>query len=232
MAKFERTLGLIGEDGMEKLKKSRILLFGVGGVGGYVAEALVRSGVGYLDLVDGDIVAESNINRQIVALTSTIGQYKAEVFATRAKDINPDAKINFYNVFFDEKTAGQFDFSAYDYVVDAIDDVPAKVEIITRSFAVKTPVISAMGAGNKLNPSFFRIADISKTSVCPLARVMRRKLRERGILHCKVIYSIEEPHIKHTPPYSMAFVPSVAGLMIAGEVIRDITGIKSGEPRA
>lgn len=232
MSRFERTIGLIGEDGAEKLKNARVLLFGVGGVGGYVAEALIRSGVGRLDAVDGDTVADSNINRQIVALTSTIGRYKAEVFSERAKDINPEAEVTAYNLFFNADTAQKFDFSAYDYVVDAVDDVPAKTEIIVRAVAAGTPVISAMGAGNKLDPTLFKVSDISKTSVCPLARVMRRKLRERGVNHCKVVYSMEEPRARRVPPSSMAFVPSVAGLIIAGEIVRDLTGVRAGEPRA
>ena len=232
MSRFERTIGLIGEDGAEKLKNARVLLFGIGGVGGYVAEALIRSGVGRLDAVDGDTVADSNINRQIVALTSTIGRYKAEVFSERAKDINPEAEVTAYNLFFNADTAQKFDFSAYDYVVDAVDDVPAKTEIIVRAVAAGTPVISAMGAGNKLDPTLFKVSDISKTSVCPLARVMRRKLRERGVNHCKVVYSTEEPRTRRVPPSSMAFVPSVAGLIIAGEIVRDLTGVRAGEPRA
>ena len=232
MSRFERTIGLIGEDGAEKLKNARVLLFGVGGVGGYVAEALIRSSVGRLDAVDGDTVADSNINRQIVALTSTIGRYKAEVFSERAKDINPEAEVTAYNLFFNADTAQKFDFSAYDYVVDAVDDVPAKTEIIVRAVAAGTPVISAMGAGNKLDPTLFKVSDISKTSVCPLARVMRRKLRERGVNHCKVVYSTEEPQARRVPPSSMAFVPSVAGLIIAGEIVRDLTGVRAGEPRA
>lgn len=232
MSRFERTIGLIGEDGAEKLKNARVLLFGVGGVGGYVAEALIRSGVGRLDAVDGDTVADSNINRQIVALTSTIGRYKAEVFSERAKDINPEAEVTAYNLFFNADIAQKFDFSAYDYVVDAVDDVPAKTEIIVRAVAAGTPVISAMGAGNKLDPTLFKVSDISKTSVCPLARVMRRKLRERGVNHCKVVYSTEEPRVRRVPPSSMAFVPSVAGLIIAGEIVRDLTGVRAGEPRA
>lgn len=232
MSRFERTIGLIGEDGAEKLKNARVLLFGVGGVGGYVAEALIRSGVGRLDAVDGDTVADSNINRQIVALTSTIGRYKAEVFSERAKDINPEAEVTAYNLFFNADTAQKFDFSAYDYVVDAVDDVPAKTEIIVRAVAAGTPVISAMGAGNKLDPTLFKVSDISKTSVCPLARVMRRKLHERGVNHCKVVYSTEEPRARRVPPSSMAFVPSVAGLIIAGEIVRDLTGVRACEPRA
>ena len=232
MSRFERTIGLIGEDGAEKLKNARVLLFGIGGVGGYVAEALIRSGVGGLDAVDGDTVADSNINRQIVALTSTIGRYKAEVFSERAKDINPEAEVTAYNLFFNADTAQKFDFSAYDYVVDAVDDVPAKTEIIVRAVAAGTPVISAMGAGNKLDPTLFKVSDISKTSVCPLARVMRRKLRERGVNHCKVVYSTEEPRARRVLPSSMAFVPSVAGLIIAGEIVLDLTGVRAGEPRA
>ena len=228
MERFCRAAPLLTEEGAEKLKNAKVLLFGVGGVGGYTAEALIRCGLGRLDVVDGDTVALSNINRQIIALTSTLGRYKAEVFAERAKDVNPQAQVNARTVFFNEETADSFDFSAYDYVIDAVDDVAAKTEIIVRAAAAKVPVISAMGAGNKLNPMLFRVADISKTSVCPLARAMRKKLKERGIAHCKVVFSTEKITANNTPPASVSFVPSVAGLIIAGEVARDLCGVKAG----
>lgn len=224
MSRFERIVGLLGEGGLEKLKNAKVLIFGVGGVGGYAAEALARSGVGYVHAVDGDVVADSNINRQIIALTSTLGKNKAEVFAARAKDINPEIEVRAFPIFFNAETAETFDFSAYDYVIDAVDDVPAKTEIIVRATLAGVPVISAMGAGNKLDPTQFKVSDISKTSVCPLARVMRRKLKERGVKHCKAVYSAEIPVKRNVPPASVAFVPSVAGLIIAGEVIRDIAG--------
>ena len=228
MERFCRAVPLLTEEGAEKLKNAKVLLFGVGGVGGYVAEALVRCGLGRLDVVDGDTVALSNINRQIIALTSTLGRYKAEAFAERAKDVNPEAQIIPYNLFYNAQTADIFDFSAYDYVIDAVDDVAAKTEIIVRAAKANVPVISAMGAGNKLNPTMFKVADISKTSVCPLARVMRKKLKERGVTHCKVVFSTEKTTYKGVPPASVSFVPSVAGLIIAGEVARELCGVKAG----
>ncbi|MGN1061757.1 MAG: ThiF family adenylyltransferase [Candidatus Scatosoma sp.] len=230
MERFCRAKPLLTEEGAEKLKNAKVLLFGVGGVGGYVAEALIRCGLGRLDVVDGDKVALSNINRQIVALTSTLGRYKAEAFAERAKDVNPQAQVIARNVFFNGETADSFDFSAYDYVVDAVDDVAAKTEIVVRATAAKVPVISAMGAGNKMNPTLFKVADISETSVCPLARVMRKKLKERGVTHCKAVFSTEKITVNNAPPASVAFVPSVAGLIIAGEVVRDLCGVKAGVP--
>ena len=227
---FSRTAILLGEDALGKLKKARVAVFGVGGVGGYVVEALARSGVGKLDLIDNDIVSESNINRQIIALHSTLGKRKTEVAATRAKDINPEIDVRVHNVFYLPETAGQFDFSNYDYVVDAIDTVSGKLAIIERANGAKIPVISAMGAGNKLDPTKFEVADIAKTSVCPLARVMRRELKKRGIEHLKVVYSKEEPLTSPLTdeqsgkpiPGSVAFVPSVMGLILAGEVIKDL----------
>ena len=227
---FSRTAILIGEEGLEKLKKARVAVFGVGGVGGYVVEALARSGVGQLDLIDKDTVSESNINRQIIALHSTVGRLKTEVAAERAKDINPDVCVRTHNVFYLPETAAQFDFSAYDYVVDAIDTVSGKLALVEQANKAKTPVISSMGAGNKLNPTAFEVADISKTSVCPLARVMRRELKKRGVEHLKVVYSKEEPcssplqdeESGKSIPGSIAFVPSVVGLIIAGEVIKDL----------
>ena len=227
---FSRTAVLLGDEGLEKLKKSRVAVFGVGGVGGYVVEALARSGVGALDLIDMDRVSESNINRQIIALHSTIGKLKTEVAGMRAKDINPDICVRMHNVFYLPETAVQFDFSNYDYVVDAIDTVSGKISIIERANEANVPVISSMGTGNKLDPTQFEVADISKTSVCPLARVMRRELKKRGIQHLKVVYSKEEAMSSplkdeesgKSIPGSVAFVPSVAGLIIAGELIKDM----------
>ena len=227
---FSRTALLIGENGLEKLKKSRVAVFGVGGVGGYVVEALVRSGVGTLDLIDKDRVSLSNVNRQIIALQSTVGMLKTEAAEQRAKDINPDVVIHKHNLFYLPETAKDFDFSQYDYVVDAIDTVSGKIALVEQAKAANTPVISSMGAGNKLNPTAFEVADISKTSVCPLARVMRRELKKRDIEHLKVVYSKEEPlssalideESGKAIPGSIAFVPSVVGLIIAGEVIKDL----------
>lgn len=229
MSRFEREIGLLGEDGLARLKRAKVLLFGVGGVGGYVAEALARCGVGQIDAVDGDRVSESNINRQIIALHSTLGTFKAEAFKERAKDIDPEICVNAFNVFFNAETADLFDFYAYDYVVDAVDDVAAKTEIIVRANEANTPVISAMGAGNKLDPTAFKVADIFKTKTCPLARTMRKKLKERGVSRCKTVYSEEEPKARCVPPSSVAFVPSVAGLIIASEVVKDVALLKSGE---
>ncbi len=220
---FSRTERLIGAEGIEKLKKARVAVFGVGGVGGYVVEALARSGVGTLDLIDNDVVSESNINRQIIALHSTLGKLKTEVAAARVKDINPEIKVRTHNVFFLPETADAFNFSHYDYVIDAIDTVSGKIALIERAKAANVPVISSMGTGNKLDPTAFAVADISKTSVCPLARVMRRELKKRGIEHVKVVYSTEEPHkTDGDVPSSISFVPSVAGLIIASEVIKDL----------
>lgn len=220
---FSRTERLIGKVGLEKLKKSRVAVFGVGGVGGYVVEALARSGVGALDLIDNDTVSESNINRQIVALHSTIGKQKTSVAVARVKDINPEIKVREHNLFFLPETANSFDFSFYDYVVDAIDTVSGKLALIECAKAANVPVISSMGTGNKLDPTAFEVADISKTSVCPLARVMRRELKKRGVEKVKVVYSKEEPkETDSNVPASIAFVPPVAGLIIAGEVIKDL----------
>ena len=227
---FSRTALLIGEEGLEKLKKARVAVFGVGGVGGYVIEALARSGVGALELIDKDVVSVSNINRQIIALHSTVGKLKTEVMAARVKDINPDINVTVRNVFYLPETAEEFDFTAYDYVVDAIDTVSGKIALIEQAKQAGTPIISCMGAGNKLDATAFEVADIAKTSVCPLARVMRRELKKRGIDHVKVLYSKEEPLPSKAQdeesgkpiPASIAFVPSVAGLIIAGEVIKDL----------
>ncbi|MBE7079714.1 MAG: tRNA threonylcarbamoyladenosine dehydratase [Clostridiales bacterium] len=227
---FSRTALLLGEAGVEKLKKSRVAVFGVGGVGGYVVEALARAGVGSLDLIDKDTVSVSNINRQIIALHSTVGRLKTEAAAERAKDINPDICVRVHNVFYLPETAERFDFTQYDYVVDAIDTVSGKLALIEQAKWAKVPVISSMGAGNKLDATAFEVADITKTSVCPLARVMRRELKKRGIEHLKVVYSKEEPlpsplvdeESGKPIPGSISFVPSVVGLMIAGEVIKDL----------
>ena len=227
---FSRTEALIGKEGLEKLKNARVAVFGIGGVGGYVVEALARSGVGELTLVDSDRVSESNINRQIIALHSTVGEYKTEVMAKRIKDINPDIRVVVKNVFYLPETAEEFDFSCYDYVVDAVDTVTAKLSIIERAKEANIPVISSMGTGNKLDASAFKVADIYKTNVCPLAKVMRRELKKRGIDKLKVVYSEEEAKSKgiegekngKPAPASISFVPPVAGLILAGEVIKDL----------
>ena len=223
---FSRMLPLVGEKGLQQLKNARVAVFGIGGVGGYVAEALARSGVGALDLVDGDKVSLSNINRQIIALHSTVGQYKAEVMAERVLDINPNIKVKAYTLFYKED-AGLFDFSSYDYVVDAIDDVPAKVALIVACKQANTPIISCMGTGNKWDGTAFEVANITKTSVCPLARVMRKKLKEQGIDKVKVVYSKEQPNAGVSEdgkivPASLSFVPPAAGLLLASEVVKDL----------
>ena len=230
MEKFSRTEMLIGKDAVEKLAKSRVAVFGVGGVGGYVVEALVRSGIGSLDLIDNDTVSVSNINRQIIATTKTVGRSKVEVAKERALEINPDVVINSYEMFYIPETESQFDFSNYDYVVDAIDTVGGKLSLVEKSKAAGVPIICAMGAGNKLDPTKFEVADISETSVCPLARVMRTELKKRNIDGVKVVYSKEIPQKSglvdektgKAIPGSIAFVPSVVGLIIAGEVIKDL----------
>lgn len=227
---FSRMELLLGKESMEKLKKARVAVFGVGGVGGYVVEALARGGVGALDLIDKDVVSESNINRQIIALHSTIGRLKTEVAAERVKDINPNIVVRTHNVFYLPENADAFDLSQYDYIVDAIDTVSGKIALVERACAANTPIICSMGTGNKLDPTAFEVADISKTSVCPLARVMRRELKKRGIEHVKVVYSKEEPipsaskdeKTGKTVPGSVSFVPSVAGLIIAGAIIKDL----------
>ncbi len=233
ITQFSRTELLIGTEGAEKLKNSRVAVFGLGGVGGYVAEALARAGVGTLDLVDNDVVSLSNINRQILALHSTIGILKTEAAKQRLLDINPNLKIVCHNCFYLPETADSFDFAQYDYVADAIDTVAGKIALVQQAAKANTPIICAMGAGNKLNAGDFKVADISKTSVCPLAKVMRRELRKRGIEHFKVVYS-EEPAItplgtaedsnKRQTPGSISYVPAVVGLMMAGEIIRDLLG--------
>lgn len=238
---FSRTQLLLGRESMERLQNARVAVFGVGGVGGYTVEALARSGVGTLDLIDDDKVCFSNLNRQIIATHKTIGRLKVEVAKERVLEINPDAVVNIYPTFYLPETAGQFDFTQYDYVVDAIDTVSGKLMLVEQAKAAGVPIISSMGAGNKLDPTAFKVTDIYKTNVCPLAKVMRRELKKRGIDKLKVVYSEEMPltpleeedevvlvpedstHAKRRQtPGSTAFVPSVVGLIIAGEVIKDI----------
>ncbi|MCQ2484201.1 MAG: tRNA threonylcarbamoyladenosine dehydratase [Clostridia bacterium] len=228
MSIFERSELLLGEDAIKKLHSSRVAVFGVGGVGSYTVEALVRCGIGHLDLFDGDNVSESNINRQLVATIKTIGIPKVNVAAEHCRDVNPEVDVNSHIMFYSKDNADAIDFGKFDYIIDAIDTVSSKLLIVEKAVEVNTPVISCMGAGNKLDPTRFEVADISKTSVCPLARVMRYELRKRGINHLKVVYSKEEP-IKHGfsengkhLPGSVSFVPSAAGLIIAGEVIKDL----------
>ncbi len=244
---FSRTQLLVGKEAMDRLANARVAIFGIGGVGGYVVEALARSGVGTLDLIDDDKICLTNLNRQIIATRSTIGKYKVDVAKARVLDINPKAVVNTYQTFYVPETAEQFDFSQYDYVVDAIDTVTGKINLVMQAEQTHTPIISSMGAGNKMDPTAFRVADIYKTSVCPLAKVMRRELKKRGIKKLKVVYSEEKPltpiedesiscksHCVCPPgtvrkctqrrqvPGSNAFVPSVVGLIIAGEVIKDL----------
>lgn len=219
---FSRTATLIGANAFNKLKNAHVAVFGIGGVGGYAVEALVRSGIGAIDIFDNDVVSESNLNRQIIALYSTIGQPKVEVMKQRALSINPNLKINTHQCFYMPDNADEYDFSKYTYVIDAVDTVTAKLEIITRAKKANIPVISCMGTGNKLDPTSFEVTDIYKTSVCPLARVMRYELRRRNIDAVKVVYSPEKPLITSVPPSSISFVPGTAGLIAAGEVIKDI----------
>lgn len=228
---FSRTEMLIGNESVEKLKNSRVAVFGVGGVGGYVVEALARAGVGNITLIDNDTVSKSNINRQIIALSSTVGRLKTEVMRERILDINNEAKVDCVNKFVLPENIDEFDFSEYDYVVDAIDTVSGKLAIIEKAYGEGVPVISSMGTGNKLDPTKFEIADINKTSVCPLARVMRYELKKRGVKKLKVLYSKEEPvkpQIEEknekckAVPASISFVPSAAGLIIGAEVIKDL----------
>lgn len=225
--RFERTAMLIGEDALARLRGAAVAVFGVGGVGSYTVEALARAGVGKLLLVDNDTVSVSNINRQLVALHSTVGKLKVEVAAARVKDIQPDCAVETKALFYTPETADAIDLRGFDYIVDAIDTVSAKIELIVRANALGIPVISCMGAGNKLDPTRFEVADIHKTTVCPLARVMRRELRLRGIKACKVVYSKEEPAAPPAAdgrrvPASISFVPSAAGLVLAAEVVKDL----------
>ena len=241
---FSRTELLLGKSAVERLSKCRVAVFGIGGVGGYVCEALARSGIGVFDLIDDDKVCLTNINRQIIATSKTVGRYKTDVMRERILDINPDAVVNTYQCFFLPENASDFPFDKYDYVVDAIDTVTAKIELVMQCQKTGVPIISSMGAGNKLDPTKFRVADIFKTQMDPLAKVMRRELKKRGVKKLKVVYSEEEPVIpvedmtesmadceserpgtkRRSIPGSTAFVPSVAGLIIAGEVIKDLTG--------
>lgn len=230
---FSRTELLLGSENMNRLKNARVAVFGIGGVGGHTVEALARSGVGTLDLIDNDDVSLTNINRQMVATLSTIGRMKVDVAKERIMDINPDAVVNVYKTFYLPETKDQFDFTKYDYVVDAIDTVAGKIALIEQAKEAGVPIISSMGAGNKLDPTAFEVADISKTTVCPLAKVMRYELKKRGIKNVKVVFSkekamtplgaTEEDVKKRQIPGSIAFVPSVVGLIIAGEVIKDLT---------
>lgn len=225
---FKRTEMLIGENALNKLKNCRVAVFGIGGVGGICAEALVRSGIGTLDIIDNDIVDITNLNRQIIATHKTVGKNKVDVFEKRAKEINPEVIINKHNFFFSKDTSSLFDFRNYDYVIDAIDSVSSKLELVLKSQEANTPIISSMGTGNKLNAADLEVTDIYKTSVCPLARVMRYELKKLGVKKLKVVYSKEEP-IKSAVdengksiPASSSFVPTAAGLIIAGEVIKDL----------
>ena len=226
-----RTELLLGEDAMKALAKARVAVFGVGGVGGYAAEALARGGVGNIDIIDSDTISESNINRQIIALSSTVGQYKADAVGARIKDISPDCRVKTYRTFFLSENKDEFDFRAFDYVIDAIDTVQGKLALIECANAAGTPVISSMGTGNKLDPTMFTVADIYETSVCPLARIMRSECRKKGIKRLKVVYSKETPFVPSKAlftasgkavPGSVSFVPPVAGFILAGEVIKDI----------
>lgn len=226
LTQFSRTELLLGKEAMEKLKNAKVAVFGIGGVGGYVCEALVRSGVGAFDLIDDDKVCLTNLNRQIIATRKTVGKYKTDVMKDRILEINPDARVEVHKCFFLPENADEFPFEEYDYIVDAVDTVTAKISLVMKAQEMNVPIISSMGAGNKLNPFLFEAADIYETSVCPLARVMRRELRKRGIDHLKVVYSKEaplRPLREADGPGSTAFVPSVAGLLIASEVIRDLT---------
>ena len=230
-SQFSRTELLLGEKSVEKLAKKRIAVFGVGGVGGFVCEGLVRAGIGEIDIIDKDTVAVSNLNRQLIALHSTVGQNKVDVLEERLKDINPKLILRKYKCFFLPETSDNFDFKQYNYVVDAIDTVTGKIELVLKAEEAGVPIISAMGAGNKLDPTAFQVADIYKTSVCPLARVMRRELKKRGIEKLKVVYSKEEPvkpvfaEGEETVPGSVSFVPSVMGLIIAGEIVKELLSL-------
>ena len=237
-SRFSRTELLFGRDGMERLSRARVAVFGLGGVGGYVAEALTRSGIGALAFVDHDRVSESNLNRQILATADAIGRYKADVARERALSINPDAVVTAYRTFYTPETAAQFDFTHYDYVIDAIDTVTGKLTLVENAFLTGTPIISCMGTGNKLYPSMLEVSDISETSVCPLARIMRKELRKRNIPRLKVVWSRETPLTPYPGaplrdsgrpvPGSTAFVPAAAGLLLAAEVVRDLL---SGQPK-
>lgn len=251
---FSRTQLLLGGEAMKKLSESRVAVFGVGGVGGYACEALVRSGVGHFDLIDDDKVCLTNLNRQIIATRRTVGKYKTDVMKERMLEINPEVDVTIHKCFFLPENADEFPFSEYDYVIDAVDTVTAKLELVMKCRELNVPIISSMGAGNKLDASAFRVADIYKTKMCPLAKVMRRELKKRGVKKLKVVYSEEKPTRpiedmsvscrtncicppgaahkcteRRDIPGSVAFVPSVAGLIIAGEVVKDLTGVRSAE---
>ena len=251
---FSRTQLLLGGEAMKKLSESRVAVFGVGGVGGYACEALVRSGVGHFDLIDDDKVCLTNLNRQIIATRKTVGKYKTDVMKERMLEINPEVDVTIHKCFFLPENADEFPFSEYDYVIDAVDTVTAKLELVMKCRELNVPIISSMGAGNKLDASAFRVADIYKTKMCPLAKVMRRELKKRGVKKLKVVYSEEKPTRpiedmsvscrtncisppgaahkcteRRDIPGSVAFVPSVAGLIIAGEVVKDLTGVRSAE---
>lgn len=236
---FSRSELLLGAEAIEKLKNSRVAVFGVGGVGGYTVEALARSGIGELHLIDNDNVSLTNINRQIIALHSTVGKLKVDVIKERVLDINPDCRVFTYSTFFTPETAGEFDFAKFDYVVDAIDTVSGKIQLAVSARAAGVPIICAMGAGNKLDPTRFEVEDLEKTTICPLARVMRRELKKRGIHGVKVVYSREEPtaprgevetdsvhESRRQTPGSLPFVPAAAGLVLASAVVYDLIGIK------
>ncbi len=232
--KFERTAMLVGCEAIEKLKKKRVAVFGIGGVGGYVVEALVRSGIGNIDIIDNDAVSESNINRQLIADTSTVGKAKTDVMRERIMRINPECKVVCHNLFYLPENAKEFPFDCYDYIVDAVDTVTAKIDLILQANKRNIPIISSMGTGNKMNPSLLTVADIYDTSVCPLARVMRKELKTRNIDSLKVVYSKEKPikplfgetseESRRATPGSMAFVPATAGLLIASEVVKELIG--------
>ncbi len=237
--RFDRTKRLLGAEAMEQLKAARVAVFGIGGVGGHAVEALIRSGIGAIDIIDSDDIAVSNINRQLIATLKSVGRKKVEIMKERILEINPEVEVVTHCCFFLPETKDQFDFSQYDYVIDAVDTVTAKVALVEACQEAAVPIISSMGAGNKLDPTAFEVADIYKTSVCPLAKVMRRELKKRNIKHLKVVYSKEEPlepiedeafvsdekRQRRATPGSIAFVPSVAGLILAGEVVKDIAGI-------
>ncbi|MCH5184725.1 MAG: tRNA threonylcarbamoyladenosine dehydratase [Oscillospiraceae bacterium] len=237
--RFSRTELIFGKEAMDRLKNSRIAVFGIGGVGGYVVEALARSGVGALDIIDNDRVCATNINRQITATDDTIGMYKTDAAEKRIKSINPECIVRKHETFYMPETSGNFDFSQYDYIADAIDTVTGKIELAVNAENACVPIISSMGAGNKIDPSMLEVEDIYKTSVCPLARVMRHELKKRGIKHLKVVYSKEQPVKpcggtesgagRRSIPGSNAFVPPVAGLIMAGEIVKDIVFVQTGK---
>lgn len=254
LTQFSRTQLLLGKDNMEKLHDAHVAVFGIGGVGGYVCEALVRSGVCRFDLIDDDKICLTNLNRQIIATRKTVGKYKAEVMKERILEINPDCEVNVHKCFFLPENADEFDFDNYDYIVDAVDTVTAKIELVMKANEKNVPIICSMGAGNKLDASMFKVSDIYKTKVCPLAKVMRRELKKRGVRKLKVVYSEEQPirpiedmsiscrtHCICPPgakhkcterrdiPGSVAFVPSVVGLIIAGEIVKDICKTEKGQ---